>query len=141
MPADPFNLRRFLAAQDAVYQQVLEELSAGRKQTHWMWFIFPQLAGLGSSELARHFALSSRQEAMAYHAHEILGARLRDCTGLVLHVEGRSAREIFGTPDDLKFRSSMTLFAAAAPQERIYRDALGKYFAAQPDERTHRLVG
>jgi uncharacterized protein (DUF1810 family) len=105
---DPFDLRRFVEAQNAVYEEVCAELRAGRKETHWMWFIFPQIQGLGRSPTAVRFAISSRDEAVAYGAHKILGARLRECTALVNAVEGRSVSQIFGFPDDLKFHSSMT---------------------------------
>ena len=133
---DPCNLRRFLDAQDSVYAQVCSELRAGRKRSHWMWFIFPQIQGLGYSPLARKFAISSVGEAKAYLEHAILGARLRECCRLVNQVEGRSIEEIFGYPDDLKFRSSMTLFAHAASDDQIFRDALEKYFNGEDDPAT-----
>src|SRR3974390_3102694 len=107
---DPFDLERFVDAQAPVYRQVLSELSHGRKQSHWMWFVFPQLAGLGHSAMAQRYALSSRKEAVAYLGHAILGPRLQECTALVNAVEGQTIRQILGSPDDLKFRSSMTLF-------------------------------
>src|SRR5882724_5032291 len=112
---DPYDLQRFVDAQNPVYDRVRAELRSGRKQTHWMWFIFPQIAGLGHSAMAQRYAISSLQEAQAYLDHAILGSRLRDCTGLVTRVEGRTAREILGPPDDMKFRSCLTLFAHAAP--------------------------
>src|SRR6266568_4127586 len=121
---DPFHLRRFVDAQQPVYEAVLGELRAGRKRTHWMWFIFPQIAGLGHSSLAQRFAISSLDEAVAYVAHPVLGPRLRECARLVAGIEGRSIAEIFGDPDDLKFRSSMTLFARAAPEEPIFEECL-----------------
>ena len=133
---DPFNLQRFIDAQAPVYAQVLAELGAGSKCSHWMWFIFPQIAGLGRSETARYFAISSREEAAAYLAHPTLGPRLRECCRLTTLVEGRSAREIFGTPDDMKFRSSMTLFSIAAPDDVLFTPALTKYFPAGPDPET-----
>jgi uncharacterized protein (DUF1810 family) len=136
MNADPFNLRRFIDAQERVIEDVLDELRAGRKTSHWMWFVFPQIKGLGSSSMAQRYALASRDEALAYHEHPVLGARLRQCTRLVLEVEGRPVEQIFGYPDDLKFRSCMTLFAQAAPQQPLYRAALEKYFAGEPDRRT-----
>ena len=111
---DPFDLQRFVDAQEPIYGTVIEELTAGRKRSHWMWFIFPQLRGLGSSPTAVRFAISSVDEARAYLDHELLGARLRECAGLVARIEGRSAEEIFGWPDDMKLRSSMTLFARAS---------------------------
>ncbi len=141
---DPHDLGRFLEAQARVYRQVHAELTAGRKESHWMWFIFPQLAGLGSSATARHYAIGSLAEARAYLAHPVLGARLRECTRLVLAVEGRTLAEIFADPDDLKFRSSMTLFARAAdgsrPEDRVFAAALGRYFAGEPDPRSVRLL-
>lgn len=126
--SDPFALRRFVEAQDPVYARVLGELRGGRKWSHWMWFIFPQIAGLGSSANAQRFTISSLDEAKAYLAHPLLGARLKECTKLVLDVEGRSIHEIFDSPDDLKFRSCMTLFAEAAVDGTLFRDAIKKYF-------------
>lgn len=136
MSADQFNLRRFILAQDPVIAEVMNELRAGHKTSHWMWFVFPQIQGLGSSSMAQRYALVSGDEARAYHEHPVLGARLRECTRLVLGVEGRPVEQIFGYPDHMKFRSCMTLFAEVAPQEPIYRTALQKYFAGQPDPRT-----
>jgi uncharacterized protein (DUF1810 family) len=131
-----FDLARFTTAQDPVYDQVCAELTAGAKRTHWMWFIFPQIAGLGSSPTARFYAIASQDEATAYLAHPILGPRLRECTNLVNAVSGKSAHAIFGTPDDLKFRSSMTLFAHTAPAEPAFREALDKYFQGESDQAT-----
>jgi uncharacterized protein (DUF1810 family) len=136
MNSDPHNLQRFLGAQAPVFNQVLAELRAGRKRTHWMWFIFPQIAGLGSSPMAQHFAISGRTEAVAYLAHPTLGPRLRECTQLVNQIPNRAIDEIFGYPDDLKFCSSVTLFAAVAPGEAAFRAALDQYFAGQPDPAT-----
>lgn len=133
---DPFDLGRFLRAQDGVYGRVLEELRAGRKASHWMWFIFPQVAGLGTGAMSQHYAISGRAEAAAYAAHPVLGARLRECTRLVNALEGRSARDIFGRPDDLKFRSCMTLFAACAADADLFQEALDKYFNGQGDPLT-----
>ena len=133
---DSYSLRRFLDAQAPVYAQVCSELRAGRKRSHWMWFIFPQIQGLGYSPLARKFAIASLQEAKAYLDHPILGARLKELCRLVNRVEGRSIEEIFGYPDDLKFRSSMTLFAHAASDDQIFRDALEKYFNGEDDPAT-----
>ena len=133
---DPYDLNRFLEAQDRMYQRVCAELRQGRKESHWMWFIFPQLRGLGSSPTAARFGISSRQEAEAYLEHPVLGSRLRECTGLVNLAEGRSASQIFGYPDDLKFRSSMSLFAAVASDSQIFQQALQKYFGGQPDPLT-----
>ncbi len=138
---DIHDFARFLSAQAAVYPAVLNELRAGRKRTHWMWVIFPQIAGLGHSATARHFAIASAAEARAYLAHDVLGPRLRECADLVEGVEGRSVRQIFGAPDDLKFHSSMTLFAQVAPAELSFAAALQKYFAGAPDPMTLRLLG
>ena len=131
-------LQRFVEAQDPVWDEVLAELQAGAKRTHWMWFVFPQIAGLGHSPMSRRYAISSELEAASYLRHAVLGARLRTCTQLVLAVEGRSATEIFGTPDDLKFHSSMTLFALVARDETgdLFRQALDKYFAGTLDPAT-----
>ena len=120
-------------AQDAVYSRVLTELARGRKESHWMWFVFPQWKGLGSSAVAQRFGIGSRAEAEAYLVHPVLGERLRECTRLVNAVEGRTASDIFGYPDDLKFRSSMTLFAAVTAAETVFREALEKYFAGAGD--------
>jgi uncharacterized protein (DUF1810 family) len=133
---DPYYLQRFVDAQDLVFEEVCAELRAGQKQGHWMWFIFPQLRGLGNSRTAIKFAVSSRDEAEAYLKHLVLGPRLRECTRLVILVEGRSINQIFGYPDDLKFRSSMTLFASAASENQIFKDALQKYFAGELDRLT-----
>jgi len=129
-------LQRFVDAQNPVFERVCAELRQGRKQTHWMWFIFPQIKGLGSSQMATKFAISSRQEAEAYLKHSVLGPRLRECTRLVNQVEGRSVNQIFGYPDDLKFRSSMTLFASTSCENAIFKDALQKYFGGEPDRST-----
>ena len=133
---DRFELQRFVDAQQPIYETVLSELRAGRKRSHWMWFIFPQISGLGHSSTAQTFAVSSLAEAAAYLAHPILGPRLRECAGLVTGIKGRSVDEIFDGPDDLKFHSSMTLFARAAPRERIFAACLEKYFGGQLDPRT-----
>jgi uncharacterized protein (DUF1810 family) len=138
---DPYDLERFVRAQQPVFEQVCVELAAGRKRSHWMWFIFPQLRGLGSSPTARRYAIGSLAEARAYLAHPLLGERLRACTQLVNRVEGRSAQAIFGHPDELKFRSSMTLFARAAAGGREPFDAaLAKYFAGEEDGLTRELL-
>ena len=136
-----FDLERFVVAQAPVYERVRAELAAGAKASHWMWFIFPQLRGLGRSAMAEHFGLAGRAEAKAYLAHPLLGARLRDCTRLVLDVNNKTAHEIFGTPDDLKFHSSMTLFAAVAPEEDIFSRALDRYFGGQRDSATENILG
>ena len=125
---DPHNLQRFVDAQNPVYDRVCAELRAGQKMSHWMWFIFAQLRGLGRSHMADKLAISSREEALAYLKHPLLGERLRECTGLVNSVQGRTINEIFDYPDDLKFRSSMTLFAQVASGENIFHEAIRKYF-------------
>lgn len=134
--ADPYNLRRFLDAQDPVFGEVCSELRRGLKESHWIWFIFPQITGLGRSATAEEFAIGSLDEARAYLAHPVLGPRLRDCTRLVNSVEGRSIHQIFGFPDDLKFRSCMTLFARATEDNQVFNDALRKYFGGEQDELT-----
>ena len=134
--ADPYNLQRFVEAQGPVYQTVLSELRAGRKRSHWMWFIFPQIAGLGHSAMSQRYAISSLAEAKAYLAHGILGPRLRDCTRIITGIEGRSALEIMGRPDDMKLHSCLTLFANAAPEEALFRDALDKFFDGADDNQT-----
>ena len=136
MADDPFNLQRFVAAQAPVYERVRAELKNGRKQSHWMWFIFPQIAGLGHSAMAQRYAISSLGEAEAYLTHPVLGPRLRECTRLVLQVEGKSAHDILGSPDDLKFHSSLTLFARAAPNEDVFSAALDKYYDGRDDAPT-----
>jgi uncharacterized protein (DUF1810 family) len=133
---DPYELQRFVEAQNPVFEQVCAELGAGQKRGHWMWFIFPQLRGLGHSQMATRFAISSRDEAEAYLNHPVLGPRLRECTRLVLLVEGRSINQIFGYPDDLKFRSSMILFASTTSDNQIFKDALQKGFAGELDRLT-----
>lgn len=134
--SDVYNLQHFLDAQERVYDTVLDELRAGRKASHWIWFVFPQIAGLGHSAMAQQFAIGSLDEAKAYLQHPTLGPRLRACTQLVLDVNDRSAEEIFGYPDYLKFRSCMTLFLTAAPDNTIFKDALLKYFDGKPDTLT-----
>jgi len=130
---DPYHLQRFVDAQSGVYDQAARELRAGRKQSHWMWFIFPQIKGLGSSAMAQQYAIASREEANAYLNHPVLGPRLRECTRLVTAIGGRPIEEIFGYPDNLKFHSSMTLFAHAANGDPIFQDALNQYFRAEFD--------
>lgn len=132
---DPFDLQRFVTAQAPVYARVVAELSAGYKQSHWMWFIFPQIAGLGFSAMAQRFAIASRAEAEAYLAHGTLGPRLIDCTRLVLAVKNRTINEILGSPDDLKFRSSMTLFGAVSDNP-VFASAITVYYAGVGDEAT-----
>jgi uncharacterized protein (DUF1810 family) len=133
---DPFDLQRFVTAQDPVFAQVCAELRRGSKEGHWMWFVFPQLKGLGHSSMAEKFGISSRAEAEAYLQHPILGPRLTECTELVNRVNGRSIEPILGYPDNLKFRSSMTLFNQVAPGNKVFIDALQKYFNGQPDQLT-----
>ena len=137
---DPHDLERYVRAQEPVFAQVCAELAAGRKQSHWMWFIFPQLRGLGSSPMAERYAIASLAEARAYLAHPLLAERLRRCTQLVNGVEGRTVEAIFGYPDYLKFRSSMTLFARATGGAEPFREALAKYFAAEEDPLTRELL-
>jgi uncharacterized protein (DUF1810 family) len=134
--ADPYNLERFVDAQRSVYDRVLRELHAGRKESHWMWFVFPQIAGLGRSSTAVFYAVSSLDEAKAYLAHPILGARLRECADAVLAANGRSARQIFGAIDEMKFRSSMTLFMKAAPDEPLFGACLRMFFGGAADPAT-----
>ncbi|MEK7763644.1 MAG: DUF1810 domain-containing protein [Nitrospirota bacterium] len=133
---DGHNLHRFLDAQERVYHTVLDELRTGRKSSHWIWFIFPQIAGLGHSGMAQKFAIASLDEAKAYVQHPVLGPRLRECTQLVLNVNGCSAEEIFSYPDNLKFRSCMTLFMTVTTDSKIFKDALLKYFHGKPDPLT-----
>jgi uncharacterized protein (DUF1810 family) len=134
---DPHNLQRFVDAQASCFAQVRSELSAGKKRSHWMWFVFPQLQGLGSSAMAQHYAISGIEEAKAYLAHPLLGDRLRDCTSLVNAIPGRTVEDIFGYPDDLKFRSCVTLFAQAShPESQVFQEALKKYFNGIPDKAT-----
>ena len=130
------SLERFVQAQEPVIEQVLAELRAGRKTSHWMWFVFPQLRGLGRSPTAQHFGIASRAEAEAYLRHPVLGPRLRQCTQLVNAVRKRSIEEIFGYPDNLKFRSSMTLFANVTADNRVFADALNRYFGGEHDPLT-----
>jgi len=133
---DPFHLERFVLAQAPVIDAVREELRRGRKSSHWIWFIFPQLAALGVSATAKRFGISSLAEARAYLAHPLLGPRLRECCAMLLEVQGRSIGEILGPPDDLKFRSCLTLFQLAAPGEALFAECLAKYYGGAPDPRT-----
>ena len=134
--SDPFNLQRFLNAQEPVFDNAYAELAEGRKRSHWMWFIFPQIKGLGHSNMARKFAISSLEEAKAYLKHPVLGPRLLECSQLVANTEGRSIDDIFGYPDNLKFHSSMTLFARATLDNQIFLECLKKYFGGNPDQAT-----
>ena len=136
---DPYNLGRFLAAQQDMYADALAQIRAGQKRTHWMWFVFPQIAGLGSSAMAQRYAIGSPAEAAAYLDNPVLGSRLRDLTELACEAPG-SAREVFGQPDDLKFRSSMTLFNALAPEEQPFRTALAGFFGGERDARTLEIL-
>lgn len=139
-PAD--NLNRFLEAQAPVYAQVVQELAGGRKTSHWMWFVFPQLKGLGRSSTARFYGIDSQAEALAYWRHPVLGTRLKECSTLVRDApSGLTAQRIFGTPDDLKLRSSMTLFAMVAPREAVFSDVLDRFFGGEPDKATLQLLG
>lgn len=140
---DPFQLERFVAAQNAggVYEQALAELRRGRKTSHWMWFVFPQIAGLGQSDMSRRYAIASLDEARAYLAHPVLGPRIRECASLVSESQGRTAEEIFGGIDAVKLRSSMTLFNRADPDETMFRQVLDRYFRGEPDPRTVSLLG
>jgi uncharacterized protein (DUF1810 family) len=133
---DPYNLQRFVDAQRVVYEQVEMELRSGRKDSHWMWYIFPQIEGLGRSSMAQKFAISSLEEAKAYLDHPLLGLRLRKCSRLVTSVDGQSIEDILGFADNLKFHSSMTLFAHATHDNQVFMDALRKYFRSEFDSRT-----
>jgi len=137
---DSYNLLRFLDAQKSVYDRACSELRRGRKASHWMWFVFPQLKGLGFSETTQRFAISSLAEAEAYLAHPILGPRLIECTELVTAVDGRTVNEIFGYPDDLKFRSCITLFAQVTSENEVFMQALNKYFDGKFDPATLKLL-
>lgn len=145
--AERSDLRRFVLAQDGrdgagtIYERALEELTAGRKQTHWMWFVFPQLAGLGSSFMAQKYAIADLEEAQAYLAHPVLGPRLRACVEALNRLEGRSARQVMGSPDDLKLRSSLTLFAHATSENADFLAALAKYFDGEADPESMRRLG
>jgi uncharacterized protein (DUF1810 family) len=134
------SLERYIKAQAPIYAQALAELTRGHKQSHWMWYVFPQFSGLGQSPMSQAYAVQSLQEAREYLSHPVLGARLRECCRVVMALEGKSAHEIFRTPDDLKFRSSLTLFAQAAPEETLFRDLLEKYFGGEEDSATLELL-
>ena len=133
---DQFNLARFVSAQAAIYDAVLAELSEGKKRTHWMWFIFPQIEGLGYSPTSQRYAIKNKAEARQYLAHPILGKRLLECAETILGIQGRSASQIFGSPDDLKLRSSMTLFASITAPESVFARVLDRYFQGRPDVKT-----
>ena len=136
MSDDPYNLERFAAAQEPIFDIALAELKAGKKRGHWMWFVFPQLRGLGHSLTAQFYGIASVDEARAYFQHDVLGSRLTLCTQTVLEAQAHSLNEIFGSPDDLKFQSSMTLFEAAAPEEDVFARALDGMCSGKRDERT-----
>lgn len=140
-PADPHELDRFVQAQERDFQRALSELCHGKKRSHWMWYIFPQLAGLGSSSTSQYFSIKGLDEARAYLAHPVLGPRLLECVDALLHVQGRSAAEIFGFPDDLKLKSSATLFAVVAGPGSAFERLLEKYYHGERDDRTLRLLG
>ncbi len=142
MPAtnDPYDLQRFVDAQERIYDTAIGELTEGRKRSHWMWFVFPQLRGLGSSPTAVRFGISSADEARAYLSHALLGSRLRECARLVAAIDGRSAGEVFGSPDDLKLRSSMTLFARATNDNADFVSVLEKFYDGEEDPATVALL-
>ena len=133
---DPYNLQRFVSAHEVNFEAARDELRRGRKTSHWMWYVFPQIEGLGYSATSQTFAIKSKAEALAYLAHPVLGVRLLECTRIVNALEGGSAAEIFGSPDDMKFRSSMTLFREVSPETDVFGTALAKYFGRKPDPRT-----
>lgn len=137
---DPHDLNRFVQAQKSVYAQALTEIRSGRKQSHWIWYIFPQFRGLGYSSTSKYYAIQSLAEAEAYLSHPLLGTRLRECAEAALHVEGRSAYEIFGSPDDMKLKSCATLFAYISPDASVFHRLLDKYYAGTPDEKTLHLL-
>jgi uncharacterized protein (DUF1810 family) len=139
--SDPFDLQRFVDAQARVYPDVVEELRTGRKRSHWIWFVFPQLAGLGSSATAARYAISSLDEARAYLRHDVLGPRLHECTRLVNAIQNRSIGQIFGSPDDMKVRSSMTLFARATDDNGDFVELLTHYYNGEQDQLTLQLLG
>lgn len=134
------DLERFVQAQGPVIDAVLAELGSGRKRSHWMWFVFPQLQGLGPSAMAQRYALASLEEARAYLAHPVLGQRLRQCCELMLRVPDRTTHEVLGSPDDIKFRSCVTLFREAVPQESLFQRCLDRYYGGQADEKTLALL-
>jgi uncharacterized protein (DUF1810 family) len=139
-PGDPFDLARFTSAQNAVYDLALAEIRDGDKRSHWMWFIFPQIDGLGFSPTAKHYSIKSAEETRQYLAHPVLGPRLLECAEAVLVVEGRSAFDIFGSPDDLKLKSCMTLFESVAGQDSVFSRVLDKYYQGKRDSRTQEIL-
>ena len=138
--SDPFQLTRFVNAQDKIYDRALAELKDGRKRSHWMWFVFPQIEGLGFSSTTQYYSIKTLEEARRYLKHPVLGKRLRECTETILALEGLSASSIFGYPDDLKLKSSMTLFAGVAEPQSVFMRVLEKYYQGNPDERTVTLL-
>ncbi|WP_242928412.1 DUF1810 domain-containing protein [Pontibacter vulgaris] len=138
--SDSYNLNRFLSAQEQIYPSALAEIKSGRKRSHWMWFIFPQLDGLGFSETSRFYAIKSKEEAIAYLNHTILGARLQEITEALLNINGKTASEIFGSPDDVKLKSSMTLFALVSKENSVFQQVLDKYFNGVKDTKTLHLL-
>jgi uncharacterized protein (DUF1810 family) len=138
---DPYNLNRFLQAQENDYAQALSEIKNGQKRTHWMWYVFPQIDGLAFSSTSKYYSIKSVEEAKAYLDHPLLGPRLRECAEAAVGVEGRSARQIFGSPDDLKLRSSATLFASVSPSNSVFERLLEKYYEGERDDNTVRLLG
>jgi uncharacterized protein (DUF1810 family) len=138
--ADPFDLTRFIQAQERVYEQAISEIRSGRKRSHWMWYIFPQFEGLGFSPTSQHFAIKSIAEAEAYLRHPVLGPRLLECVRATLGLEGRSASDVFASPDDMKLRSCATLFASVSPTESVFEQLLDKYFGGRRDDRTVELL-
>ena len=141
MAEDPYDLKRFLLAQEADYDRALSEIRSGRKRSHWMWYIFPQIDGLGFSSASRRYSIKSLPEAKAYLEHPVLGSRLLECAEAVVSLEARSATEVFGSPDDLKLRSCATLFASVSPPGSVFDRLLGKYYQGKPDAKTLRLLG
>ena len=138
---DPYGLSRFIEAQDADYEQALAEIRSGRKRSHWMWYVFPQFTGLGSSPTSMHYAIKSRDEAEAYLSHPIIGRRLVECAEAVLQIRDRSAFEVFGSPDDMKLRSSATLFASVSAEGSVFHRLIDQYFDGRRDDRTIELMG
>jgi uncharacterized protein (DUF1810 family) len=137
---DPFDLARFVQAQERDYADAISEIRSGRKRSHWMWYIFPQFEGLGFSATSRQYSIKSVAEAEAYLRHPVLGPRLLECAQAAVAIEGRSALDVFGSPDDMKLRSSATLFASVSPAGSVFEQLLERYFAGQPDEKTRRLL-
>ena len=141
MPVDPYNLQRFIDAQARDYRAALAEIRAGRKRSHWMWYVFPQFHGLGFSSTTVHFSIKSADEARAYLDHPLLGSRLRECVDALLALDGCSAHQVFGSPDDLKLKSSMTLFARVSPEGSVFEQVIDRYYDGQQDRMTIELLG